>query len=293
MTQSPIFAVSSVVEDTLEKNCELWLILQNMKKAYDSVGWEHLKKINRVMTDFGLTNSYQVHDGLDQGEQFILAGGSSVSGNSRSSFVWHSDSHMTADFTSIRTAGLHTYFMKALHHRLPVTIHKCLYNRSYPSVVCLYCEYVEVLDHENIFGLYCPSSYVLRTLSSCVINTSVHVALCKSFVFNNWFFEVVSVFGDLKLAGVKIVDFVCDFCLAFRNKVWLVRVKHRAFMEKHGLIPRDGSMPAAISGLFSLYLAGIVRLLGIDDALGVKFGLCKFNLFISGALNAVSIHINA
>ncbi|KAG9287467.1 hypothetical protein G9A89_023839 [Geosiphon pyriformis] len=38
MTQSPIFAIGSVVKNALEKNRELWLVLQDMKKAYDSVG---------------------------------------------------------------------------------------------------------------------------------------------------------------------------------------------------------------------------------------------------------------
>ncbi|KAG9286484.1 hypothetical protein G9A89_014650 [Geosiphon pyriformis] len=78
MTQSPIFAIGSVVEDVLEKNWELWLVLQNMRKAYNSVGWEHLRKslvrikiydkfikffgsihngcVNRVMTNFSLTD---------------------------------------------------------------------------------------------------------------------------------------------------------------------------------------------------------------------------------------------
>ncbi|KAG9306240.1 hypothetical protein G9A89_016144 [Geosiphon pyriformis] len=36
--QSPIFAIGSVIEDALEKNHELWLVLQDMQKAYDSVG---------------------------------------------------------------------------------------------------------------------------------------------------------------------------------------------------------------------------------------------------------------
>ncbi|KAG9291522.1 hypothetical protein G9A89_021941 [Geosiphon pyriformis] len=252
-------------------------------------------------------------------KQFILAGGSPVSGNSRhfvhdiywfiyrlhwsfssdtrvvtdkllsdinwrrSSSVWHPDSHMAASFTSIRTAGLHMYFMKALHYRLSVAIRKHLYDRSYPSVVCLYCGCVEVLDH--VF--FCDSDFVSHN------QLLVHVALYKGFVFNDWFSGAVFVFGDLKLAGAKIVDFVRDFCLAFRDKIWLVHVKHRVFMEKHGLIPRDGSMPVVISGLSSLYSAEIVKLLGIDDALGIRFGLCKFNLFISGALNAVSIHIGA
>ncbi|KAG9285890.1 hypothetical protein G9A89_013315 [Geosiphon pyriformis] len=282
-------------------------------------------------------------------EQFILAGGNPVSGNSRhfvcdiywsihrscwgfssgtravtgklltdinwhrSSSVWHPDSHMAAGFTSIWTAGLHTYFMKALHHRLPVTVHKHLYDKSYPSVVCLFCESVEVSDHvfscnsdfancnrllgdfavkwEGISGLRGLFSCVLRTLSSCILDTLVCVALCKDFVFNDWFFEAVSVFGDLKLTGAKIVDFVYDFCLAFRDEVWLVCVKHCAFMEKHGLIPRDSSVPVFISGLSSLYSAGVVRLLGIDDALGIRFGLRKFSLFVSGALDAVSVYI--
>ncbi|KAG9293633.1 hypothetical protein G9A89_018970 [Geosiphon pyriformis] len=83
-TQFPIFAIGSVVEDALEKNQELWLVLQNMHKAYDSVvrikicdrfirffGGIHNSCINRVITDFGLTNEYHVHDGLNQGEVFL------------------------------------------------------------------------------------------------------------------------------------------------------------------------------------------------------------------------------
>ncbi|KAG9290412.1 hypothetical protein G9A89_007143 [Geosiphon pyriformis] len=85
-TQSPISAVGSIVEDALEKGCELWLVLQDMHKAYDSVGWSHLEAslchikmcskfikffgnihnshFNRVMTDFGLSDGYKVLDGL-------------------------------------------------------------------------------------------------------------------------------------------------------------------------------------------------------------------------------------
>ncbi|KAG9291781.1 hypothetical protein G9A89_012066 [Geosiphon pyriformis] len=71
-TQFPIFAIGSVVEDALEKNCKLWLVLQDMRKAYDSVGWKHLRRslvrIKIVITDFGLTNGYSVCDDLDQRE---------------------------------------------------------------------------------------------------------------------------------------------------------------------------------------------------------------------------------
>ncbi|KAG9300033.1 hypothetical protein G9A89_018310 [Geosiphon pyriformis] len=83
----PSLPITSVIEDALEKNQELWLVLQDMWKAYHSVGWEHLKRslvrikmcskfvrffgsiykdqTNCVITDFGLTNDYWVFDGLD------------------------------------------------------------------------------------------------------------------------------------------------------------------------------------------------------------------------------------
>ncbi|KAG9287466.1 hypothetical protein G9A89_023838 [Geosiphon pyriformis] len=127
-------------------------------------------------------------------EWFILAGGSPVLGNSRHfvhdiywsihhlywgfgsgtrvvadelftdidwrrfSSVWHPNSYMAASFTSKQTAGLHMYFIKALHHRLPVAVHKCLYDRSYPSVVCLYCGCVKVSNH--VFS--CDSDFASR-----------------------------------------------------------------------------------------------------------------------------------
>ncbi|KAG9289860.1 hypothetical protein G9A89_015440 [Geosiphon pyriformis] len=93
-TQSLVFAVRSVIEDAIEKDRELWLVLQDMRKAYNSVGWHHLRaslrhvkmcerfirffggihedRVNRVMTDFGLSGGYKVYDGLDQDEVFLL-----------------------------------------------------------------------------------------------------------------------------------------------------------------------------------------------------------------------------
>ncbi|KAG9291291.1 hypothetical protein G9A89_021793 [Geosiphon pyriformis] len=86
-TQSLVFAVRSVVKDALEKNRE------NIQKAYDLVEWHHLKtslwyikmcdrfirffggiyedRVNRVMTDFGLSGGYRVYDGLDQGKRIF------------------------------------------------------------------------------------------------------------------------------------------------------------------------------------------------------------------------------
>ncbi|KAG9283973.1 hypothetical protein G9A89_005480 [Geosiphon pyriformis] len=61
--------------------------------------------------------------------------------------VWHPDLHITAGFTSKLLANAHTYFIKALHHWLPIAIQKCLYNRLYPSVLCLYCGNMKMSDH--------------------------------------------------------------------------------------------------------------------------------------------------
>ncbi|KAG9297817.1 hypothetical protein G9A89_000122 [Geosiphon pyriformis] len=66
---------------------------------------------------------------------------------SRSFLVWYSDSHLAAGFTNAHTAGLHSYFIKALYCRLLVVVCKWLYNKCYPNVVCLFCGNVKVLDH--------------------------------------------------------------------------------------------------------------------------------------------------
>ncbi|KAG9285424.1 hypothetical protein G9A89_010899 [Geosiphon pyriformis] len=61
--------------------------------------------------------------------------------------MWHPNLHMTTDYTSKALANMHTYFMKALHCRLPVAVHKCLYDKCYLSILCLYCGKVEVSDY--------------------------------------------------------------------------------------------------------------------------------------------------
>ncbi|KAG9289210.1 hypothetical protein G9A89_022520 [Geosiphon pyriformis] len=71
---------------------------------------------------------------------------------SRSSSVWHLDFYLTAGFISTQIAGLRTYFIKALHYYLPVAVCKPLYNRSYSSVICLFCSDVKISNH--VF--FCP-----------------------------------------------------------------------------------------------------------------------------------------
>ena len=90
-THCPITVIRNILEDaTQHKNKEVWLVLQDMKKAYDSVGWEaihtsltrikmnqsyinilkdlHENRTTSIITAHGYTEPYKVQDGLDQGE---------------------------------------------------------------------------------------------------------------------------------------------------------------------------------------------------------------------------------
>ncbi|KAG9289139.1 hypothetical protein G9A89_022448 [Geosiphon pyriformis] len=225
-------------------------------------------------------------------EKFLRAGGTAVSGNSRhfvhdSKFfmVWHTDSHLAAGFTSVHTASFCTYFIKAFHHRLLITVCKCLYNKCYPSVICLFCGDVEISDHlldvyasiwEACSGLSWSFSCILQLLHICVSN------YCES----------VSVFGDSKIVTLKVVDFIYEFCLTFKENIWIVHVRHRAFMNKSGLIPHDGSIPTSIFGLSTSFSSGMVRLLGIAEVFGVDFGFHNPCLFFSDIRDLVSVHIS-
>ncbi|KAG9286528.1 hypothetical protein G9A89_014694 [Geosiphon pyriformis] len=259
------------------------------------------------------------------GKHFIIADGGVVFGNSRhfvssgsrflvsgllsevnwycSFLVWHPDLHMTASFTSRPSANACTYFMKALYHQLPVAIWKCLYNRSYSSVLCLYCDNMEASDHvfsykvNNFIQMVSGFSHffldILQLLSLCGSDSSLSIALYKSFVFNDWFCEMVTIFHDLKVAGLEIVKFVYSISLVFRSNIWLVCAKHHAYMEKNRLISLNGLVFVLVSGLALGLLAGVVKLLGIADAFGVYFGFCKSCLFFSGVNDSVLVHIAA
>ncbi|KAG9291937.1 hypothetical protein G9A89_004875 [Geosiphon pyriformis] len=216
-----------------------------------------------------------------------------------SSLVWHSDLYMAAGFTSRPLANVCTYFMKALYHQLPVVIQKCLYNRLYPSVLCLYCGNVEVSNHVfsykiddfAVSGLFYSFLGILQLLSLCVSDFSLFMAFYKGFIFNDWFCEAVTIFQDPKIAGLEIIKFVCSFSLDFRNNVWSVYAKHCAFMKKNRLISLSGLVLISVSGLASGLLVGIVKLLGIANAFGVHFGFCKSCLFFLDISDLVLVHI--
>jgi len=89
-TSIPIHILNNIIEDASCNNKQLWLLSQDMSKAYDSVNLElftkSLKRIsmpqtliniltnlltdcqNRVISNLGLTNFYSVKNSIDQGE---------------------------------------------------------------------------------------------------------------------------------------------------------------------------------------------------------------------------------
>ncbi|KAG9291093.1 hypothetical protein G9A89_012965 [Geosiphon pyriformis] len=268
-------------------------------------------------------SSWHLHSCLD--EHFLVADSGVVSGNLRhfvqvgsgarflkddllfdvdwfhSSMVWHPDSHMVTGSTSRLSANAHTYFMKALHHQLPVAVRKHLYNKYYPSVLCLYCGNVESSNHvffckvddsaRTLTGLLLSSLVVMQLLSSCASDFPVFVALYKGFVFNDWFCEAVFVFHNPKIAELEVVKFVHSLGLAFRDGVWMVCAKHCAYIEKAKLIPLDGSTPVSVFGLVLGFSAGVVKLLGITEAVSIRFGFRK-PCFFSGVGSLVSVYIS-
>ncbi|KAG9286511.1 hypothetical protein G9A89_014677 [Geosiphon pyriformis] len=208
--------------------------------------------------------------------------------------VWHSDLNMATSFTSKLSANACTYFMKALYHQLLVAVRKHFYIRLYPSVLCLYCGQVEVSDH--VFSCKIDEfaqHYLLEShlLSSCISDFFVFMAFYKGFVFDSWFCKAVSVFHDSKVASLEIVKFVHSLGLVFRTGVWSIHAKYYAYMEKNELIPIDGSAVISVPGSALRFSAGIIKLLGIADAVGICFGFCKSCLFFFGIGDPVSVHI--
>ncbi|KAG9305920.1 hypothetical protein G9A89_016573 [Geosiphon pyriformis] len=217
-----------------------------------------------------------VHWEVGSGSSFLVDGLLSDFNWLRSFWMWHPDLYMTTGFTSRCIADS--------------SVWKHLYNKCYPNVLCLYCEEVEISDH--VFS--CTRVILERTfgsLSFLFMCVAVVVNLHSEFL--GVISSAVSVFYDPKIAGVRITDFTHSLCLTFRDNIWLVHAKHYAFMEKHGLIPMDGSAPTSISGSALKFSTGVVKLFGMSKAFRVCFGFHKHCLFFSGINSLVSVVIIA
>ncbi|KAG9305207.1 hypothetical protein G9A89_010715 [Geosiphon pyriformis] len=223
--------------------------------------------------------------------------------------VWHPDFHMLFGSTCRATAALHTYFMKAVHFRLPVVIQKRLYNKDYPGVSCLFCGNVKLPDHgftcSDILGdfgglwrtLMGPNllspSFVLQDLSLGVSDVGLYSVFCKGFVLKSWMDETTASFSDKKKAAVVVVDFVCRLAKSYRTNLWLFRTKFRSDMERSDLIGDDVIVASALGVGAPPLSAGMVRLISILDSFDVGFGFRGRFSFLSGAVHRVSVLISA
>ncbi|KAG9302176.1 hypothetical protein G9A89_020610 [Geosiphon pyriformis] len=232
---------------------------------------EHVDKLAKdaVFSDWFL--SYLV------GEHFLKAGGTAVSGNSK---------HFVRDvFRSVHQ----THYEIGSGLRVMMGSLRADINWYRSSLVWHPDSHLAAgFTSMQTAGF---QTYFMKLLATCAANIKVGSALCKSFVFNEWYRESVTVFKDSKIASLNIVSFVHELCLAFQEDIWLVRTKHQTFMEKNNLILRDGSIPILVAGLFSVFLAGVIKLLGIANVLGVGFGFYKSCLFFSGIGDLVSVNI--
>src|ERR1043165_3786280 len=97
-TEQPVHILNMIMEEAKEKNKEVWILLQDMKKAFDSVPLESLelalqrvkipvkitkyilnlfhKRQLRIITAYGQIEKIIAVDGIDQGEVI-------------SSLIWH------------------------------------------------------------------------------------------------------------------------------------------------------------------------------------------------------------
>ncbi|KAG9298387.1 hypothetical protein G9A89_005247 [Geosiphon pyriformis] len=270
--------------DVLAKNAALsaWHLPYLVSKRFLKAGVDTVFGNSRHFVCDIFRSIHRAHWEIGSGFQFVPGCLHADVDWLRSSLVWHLDSHMATGFTSSRMAGFHTYFMKALHYHFPVA--------SYSSVICLFCGEVEVSDH--VFSCFSDANSHTSLLDTYAAAWEMHSGLSR-FVFNDWYYESVSVYKDPKVAVVNVVNFVRKFCLAFCDNIWLVCAKHQAIIEKNKLIPRDGFISVTVSGFSAWLLAGLIRLLGVADAFGISFGYCKHCLFYAGVDNMASVHISA
>ncbi|KAG9288690.1 hypothetical protein G9A89_004309 [Geosiphon pyriformis] len=128
--------------------------------------------------------------------------------------VWHLNLGILSEFMSKATAGLHSYFMKTIYGKLPITVRKRLYDKRYPGILCLHCGEIEFSDYvftcnkksvfhkkilfkhvlcwEFLAGFYISTpSMILKSLLLCLFDVDLYALFCKDFVLMRWFEEAV------------------------------------------------------------------------------------------------------
>ncbi|KAG9300739.1 hypothetical protein G9A89_023537 [Geosiphon pyriformis] len=344
-TQSPIFAIGSVVEDALEKNRELWLVLQDMQKAYDSIGWEHLKKSLVRIKMKRLDPRGPVSEWFERSVKFLVASYSSLSvlvgvspvnicGSNKFVSVCDHLSQVDADSLSVYIdeslknlgmtgckAGAAAFFkdinlglgisvqglvsstlaelqiIALALECVPVACSVCLFLDSQTALDACMSE-IDLMYSDFYNWCWVEHQHIRNVIRSKNLRVSWHKVKADSITnaatLYNWFFpscvDEHFLLADNGIVSGNSRHFVRNVFVLFvghvgriwhsdshmatdftsRNNIWLVHVKHHAYMKKNGLILVDGSIPVSVSGLVSRFLGGVVKLLGIGDLVFVN-----------------------
>ncbi|KAG9289134.1 hypothetical protein G9A89_022443 [Geosiphon pyriformis] len=184
--------------------------------------------------------------------------------------------------------------MKVVYRRLPVAIHKKLYDKCYSGVLCLMCGDVELSDyvftcrsetavHADILlggttlwksllvGCSLVSSPMLHTLLVGCHDSGVE-----------WVDEATVHFKDRNRAFLVVADFVQHLA----EKHWCVD------MECCGLVCALEISVGLSADSIKHLSSGIVCLFGINETFAISFGLYKTSLFFSGICNSVKVYID-
>ncbi|KAG9289861.1 hypothetical protein G9A89_015441 [Geosiphon pyriformis] len=172
--------------------------------------------------------------------------------------------------------------MKAVHRRLPVAVRKRLYDKCYPSVLCLFCGEVKFSDHA--FTCVHESGVRDEILAEASARWSALAGGSPA--------SAMFVFEDRKMAAARIVDFVRFVVGLYHAKVWLARASHQVVMEKAGLVCDVGVVSGLPCGMSSVLSDGVVRLLGVANSFAVSFGHWKPYCFFSGLGSSVQVIID-
>ncbi|KAG9287458.1 hypothetical protein G9A89_023830 [Geosiphon pyriformis] len=186
--------------------------------------------------------------------------------------IWHVNSHVRFGYTGSATATLHSYFIKTLHHWLPMAKRKKLYNLGYSSVLCILYGLLEDSDHSFVFvsdantckdlildaikdwtillDACATCSIVVCLLHETMSSDHLYITLSKGFMLKEWVDEARGLLGDNSNSGALIIDLVHYFAKSHRSGVWMPRAKLRAYYKKHSLLPCDKSIILLVSGLF-------------------------------------------
>ncbi|KAG9284049.1 hypothetical protein G9A89_022823 [Geosiphon pyriformis] len=287
-----------------------------IKKHLDIVDNNHVDALTHAVVHLdlvllaGVSNKFFVTDGLivsGNVHHFICDIYCTCVDWECTASVWYPNFHMLIGFTNRKLAVLHTYLIKTVHRKLPVAVCKRLYNKCYPSVLCLMCGDIEFSNHAFMYStnvvMYSEvvSSYIdlwKSLVSNCLpvlslvlltlIEASdgvVYTKLYKDFVFVDWVKKAISVFGNRKKAMLIVIDFVYYLTKDYCSRAWLLKSKFRIIMEKSGLVCVTDRVFALLHGLPSWLSEGVVYMLGIIELFAVSFGSRRESLFFSGLDN--------